>query len=117
MQLWACRDWSVLAEQSPEKRSIIFTVSQPGNHPHNWNEVFSAIMPQCLQCLSALRGDVKEAPTKSMNISPKAIDTITSPMRMRSMALKSPTKTSQPPVESKPNLINKFNNKIQEVSW
>jgi len=115
MRLWACRDWSVLAEQSPQRRSVIFSVSQPGNHPHNWNGMFSAIMPQCLQCLSALRGEVKESPTKSVAVSPKGVDTITSPMRMRSMALKSPAKSSQPPEEPKPNFNEKMNKKIQEV--
>jgi len=115
MRLWACRDWNVLAEQSPQKRSIIFSVSQPGNHPHNWNTMFSAIMPQCMQCLSALRGDTKEAPVKSMPVSPKVTDTITSPTRMRSMALKSPTKSSQPAEERKPNFNDKMNKKIQEV--
>jgi len=121
LRLWACRDWNILAEQSPQRRSVVFSVSQPGNHPHNWNNMLSAIMPQCLQCLSALRGDAKESPAKSIAVSPlsplspKATDTITSPMRMRSMALRSPVKSSQPE-EPKPNFNEKLNKKIQEAA-
>lgn len=119
LRLWACRDWSILTEQSAERRSVIFSVSQPGNHPHNWNSIFHAIQPQCLQFASLLKGESKVTKTENQVVvapqSPPPYDSFTSPTRMRSMALKSPTKVMESPTEPKPSFQDKINSKLQEV--
>lgn len=119
LRLWSCRDWSILAEHSAERRSVIFSVSQPGNHPHNWNSVFSAIQPQCLNFISLLKGESKivKAEKKEMAVpqSPVPYETLTSPIRMRSMALTSPSKVSDSPSLPKSNLQFKIQTKMQEV--
>lgn len=120
LRLWGCRDWSILAEQSEERRSVIFSVSQPGNHPHNWNSVLSAILPQCQYFVSLLKAESKVAKTESQEVirpqSPPLNDTYTSPIRMRSMALKSPTKVVEnSPTKSKCSLQDKLQSKLQEV--
>ena len=130
LQLWACRDLCALAEQSAERRALIFSVSQPGNHPHNWNSIVSAVLPLCLTFLAAASGKEAPPPPVTTNIeeryeqqqpmanfpdAPAAI--ITSPMRMRSMAIKSPAKSAlvleQPPLV--PGIFDKLHSKIAEV--
>lgn len=117
LRLWACRDWCILAEQSAERRALIFSVSQPGNHPHNWNSVIAGILPQCLQFISELKGEVKtpkvEIPSPVAQ-SPPPYDSFASPVRMRSMALKSPVKTVQP-LEKPESSQNKLQAKVQEM--
>ena len=119
LRLWACRDWNILAEQSAERRSVIFSVSQPGNHPHNWNSIVSAVLPQCLQFIASLKGEVHVAKTEIPSTvlqSPPPYDPITSPTRLRSMALQSPVKTVQSPAEKpKPSLQDRLDSKLQEV--
>jgi hypothetical protein len=119
LRLWACRDWSILAEHSSEQRSVIFSVSQPGNHPHNWNNIFSAIQPQCLYFISLLKGESKTAKTEKKEMpapqSPAPYDTFSSPVRMRSMALTSPSKVSDSPSLPKSTLQCKIQSKMQEV--
>ena len=123
LRLWACRDWSIVAEQSAERRSLIFSVSQPGNHPHNWNNIISAILPQCLHFLSELKGDVKEK-VESINEetippviqSPPPFNSYASPARMRSMALKSPVAViREQPEKPKCSPLDNLQAKFQEV--
>ncbi|KAI9555500.1 hypothetical protein GHT06_018015 [Daphnia sinensis] len=120
LRLWACRDWNILAEQSAERRSVIFSVSQPGNHPHNWNNVLSAIQPQCLHFIALLKGETTASKAESKKIaapqSPPFYDAFTSPVRMRSMALASPSSkeidSTSPPKSS---LQDKIQSKMQEA--
>lgn len=123
MKLWASWDWRILAEQSAERRAVIFSVSQPGNHPHNWNSVISSILPQCSQFVTTLKGEEKvakpEVTLASIVQSPKPIElysTTTSPTRMRSMALPSPSKSSLTEVETpKPGIQERAYTKACEV--
>lgn len=120
LRLWACRDWSVLTDQSEERRALIFTVSQPGNHPHNWNRIVSAVLPACSAFVAALTGKEapakKEEPVRDVLLSPTA-SSVVSPSRVRSMALKSPIKTAPPVVEkSAPGVADKFQSKLREVT-
>lgn len=121
LRLWASRDWCIMAEQSEERRSFIFAVSQPGNHPHNWNSVLSAIQPQCTRFISTLKSEnkvgVKTDPQEQVVAPPPPpYETLTSPTRMRSMALKSPTKeVVDEPSKPKFSLQDKIQSKMAEV--
>ncbi|XP_041475629.1 nucleoporin NDC1-like [Lytechinus variegatus] len=46
----AYQDLSILSEHSLARRKQIFTLSQPGGHPHNWTRISS----ECLQLLASL---------------------------------------------------------------
>ncbi|XP_053738364.1 nucleoporin NDC1 isoform X2 [Synchiropus splendidus] len=46
----ALQDLAQLSQHSPSRRSEVFTLSQPGGHPHNWN----AISTECLSLLADL---------------------------------------------------------------
>ena len=122
LQIWGCRDWSGLAEQSEERRALIFTVSQPGNHPHNWNNIISAILPQCSAFVAALTGKEPVLKKEEVALAREPLtspDTsiITSPTRLRSMALKSPVRNVDPVIEQPaPGLNDKIQLKVQDVS-
>ena len=119
LRMWACRDWNILAEQSEERRLVIFSVSEPGNHPHNWDSIVSAVLPQCVKFIASLRGEIPAAKTvipSTVPQSPPPYDPITSPTRLRSMALKSPVRTVQSPEEKpKSSLQDRVDLKFQEV--
>ena len=53
----------IAASESKVRRSEFFTLSQPGGHPHNWNEVRSI----CLNTISEFSGDLEKA-SKPANI-------------------------------------------------
>ena len=122
LQIWGCRDWRGLAEQSEERRALIFTVSQPGNHPHNWNNIISAILPQCSAFVAALTGKEPVLKKEEVALAREPLtspDTsiITSPTRLRSMALKSPVRNVDPVIEQPaPGLNDKIQLKVQDVS-
>lgn len=46
----ALQDLALLSQHSPSRRSEVFSLSQPGGHPHNWN----AISKECLSLLTDL---------------------------------------------------------------
>ncbi|XP_043941395.1 nucleoporin NDC1 [Protopterus annectens] len=46
----ALQDLALLARHSPSRRQEVFSLSQPGGHPHNW----LAISTECLNLLSSL---------------------------------------------------------------
>ncbi|XP_071508200.1 nucleoporin NDC1-like [Diadema antillarum] len=50
VQHLAYQDLSLLAEHSPARRKQIFSLSQPGGHPHNWNRIST----ECLDLLASL---------------------------------------------------------------
>ncbi|KAL4608249.1 nucleoporin NDC1 isoform X1 [Arapaima gigas] len=50
LKFLALRDLSLLSQQYPARRMEVFSLSQPGGHPHNWN----AICKECLSLLSEL---------------------------------------------------------------
>ena len=116
LQLWASRDWSIQTERSAANRSMIFTVSQTGNHPHNWTSLVSAILTICSKFLTTLEGKdqpgsaVKKDPTVAANA-----DLVCSPIGMRSMTLKSPVKAVLATEQQGPTLSEKVQKKLTEV--
>lgn len=50
LKFLALQDLALLSQHSPLRRSEVFSLSQPGGHPHNWN----AISKECLSLLSDL---------------------------------------------------------------
>lgn len=50
MKFLALQDLALLSQHSPSRRQEVFSLSQPGGHPHNWN----AISKECLSLLSEL---------------------------------------------------------------
>uniref|UniRef100_A0A8C6PF31 Nucleoporin NDC1 n=1 Tax=Nothobranchius furzeri TaxID=105023 RepID=A0A8C6PF31_NOTFU len=50
LKFLALQDLALLSQHSPSRRSEVFSLSQPGGHPHNWN----AISGECLSLLAAL---------------------------------------------------------------
>ncbi|NXO03168.1 NDC1 protein, partial [Rhinopomastus cyanomelas] len=76
----ALRDLMLLSKYSPVRRQEVFSLSQPGGHPHNW----TAISRECLSLLSALtqrliaqqeaaavNGRIKQ-PTGELKVPPQA---------------------------------------------
>ncbi|XP_060753883.1 nucleoporin NDC1 isoform X2 [Neoarius graeffei] len=50
MKFLALQDLALLSQHSPSRRQEVFSLSQPGGHPHNWN----AISKECLSLLNDL---------------------------------------------------------------
>ncbi|XP_036377608.1 nucleoporin NDC1 [Megalops cyprinoides] len=50
LKFLALQDLSFLSQYSPSRRQEVFSLSQPGGHPHNW----SAICKECLSMISDL---------------------------------------------------------------
>uniref|UniRef100_A0A671PBK7 Nucleoporin NDC1 n=1 Tax=Sinocyclocheilus anshuiensis TaxID=1608454 RepID=A0A671PBK7_9TELE len=50
MKFFALQDLALLSQHSLSRRLEVFSLSQPGGHPHNWN----AISRECLSLLSEL---------------------------------------------------------------
>uniref|UniRef100_A0A8D0L974 Nucleoporin NDC1 n=1 Tax=Sphenodon punctatus TaxID=8508 RepID=A0A8D0L974_SPHPU len=75
----ALQDLMFLSQYSPARRQEVFSLSQPGGHPHNW----TAISKECLNLLSELtqklithqeaaaaNGRVKQPSARDLKISP-----------------------------------------------
>ncbi|XP_066534184.1 nucleoporin NDC1 isoform X2 [Hoplias malabaricus] len=50
LKFLALQDLALLSQHSPSRRQEVFSLSQPGGHPHNWN----AVSKECLFLLSEL---------------------------------------------------------------
>ncbi|XP_069013966.1 nucleoporin NDC1 isoform X1 [Embiotoca jacksoni] len=50
LKFLALQDMALLSQHSPSRRCEVFSLSQPGGHPHNWN----AISKECLSLLADL---------------------------------------------------------------
>ncbi|XP_062872699.1 nucleoporin NDC1 [Trichomycterus rosablanca] len=50
MKFLALQDLALLSQHSPSRRQEVFSLSQPGGHPHNWN----AISKECVSLLRDL---------------------------------------------------------------
>ncbi|XP_044223794.1 nucleoporin NDC1 isoform X2 [Thunnus albacares] len=50
LKFLALQDLALLSQHSPSRRCEVFSLSQPGGHPHNWN----AISKECLSLLADL---------------------------------------------------------------
>uniref|UniRef100_A0A672JPY2 Nucleoporin NDC1 n=2 Tax=Salarias fasciatus TaxID=181472 RepID=A0A672JPY2_SALFA len=50
LKFLALQDLALLSQHSPVRRCEVFSLSQPGGHPHNWN----AISKECLSLLTDL---------------------------------------------------------------
>ncbi|KYB29271.1 Nucleoporin Ndc1-like Protein [Tribolium castaneum] len=44
IQNLACLDLFLLSQWSPMRRQLLFTLSQPGGHPHNWNSLTESVL-------------------------------------------------------------------------
>ncbi|KAI5099323.1 nucleoporin NDC1 [Silurus meridionalis] len=50
LKFLALQDLALLSQNSPSRRQEVFSLSQPGGHPHNWN----AISKECVSMLNEL---------------------------------------------------------------
>ncbi|XP_059914580.1 nucleoporin NDC1 [Gadus macrocephalus] len=50
LKFLALQDLALLSQHSPSRRAQVFSLSQPGGHPHNWN----ALSSECLSLLADL---------------------------------------------------------------
>lgn len=50
LKFLALQDLALLSQHSPLRRAEVFSLSQPGGHPHNWN----AVSKECLSLLADL---------------------------------------------------------------
>ncbi|KAJ3594489.1 hypothetical protein NHX12_003796 [Muraenolepis orangiensis] len=50
LKFLALQDLALLSQHSPSRRAQVFSLSQPGGHPHNWNSISS----ECLSLLADL---------------------------------------------------------------
>uniref|UniRef100_A0A8P4KJC9 Nucleoporin NDC1 n=1 Tax=Dicentrarchus labrax TaxID=13489 RepID=A0A8P4KJC9_DICLA len=50
LKFLALQDLALLSQHSPSRRCEVFSLSQPGGHPHNWN----AISKECMSLLADL---------------------------------------------------------------
>lgn len=50
-------DLCLLSKHSPERRRTVFSLSQPGGHPHNWSKLSTS----CLSAITALSGRIQDA--------------------------------------------------------
>ncbi|XP_026231184.1 nucleoporin NDC1 [Anabas testudineus] len=50
LKFLALQDLALLSQHSPSRRCEVFSLSQPGGHPHNWN----AISKECLSLMTDL---------------------------------------------------------------
>jgi len=104
-------EFSLVASDSKAKRSEFYTLSQPGGHPHNWNNLSSACLNKIENFVKKLNDSVA-APAPVAPIAPKPAakppvlySDITSP--------KSPRPLVAPQLKEK--IISENNNKIQNV--
>jgi nucleoporin NDC1 len=104
-------EFSLVASDSKAKRSEFYTLSQPGGHPHNWNNLSSACLNKIENFVKKLNDSVA-APVSAAPIAPKPAakppvlySDITSP--------KSPRPLVAPQLKEK--IISENNNKIQNV--
>lgn len=87
LKFLALQDLALLSQHSPSRRSEVFSLSQPGGHPHNWN----AISKECLSLLTdltqrlvahhdtvATNGRVKSQSTGSSKTSTSSESSVTS---------------------------------------
>lgn len=56
VQYLAYRDLLYLAEKDPKRREELFSLSQPGGHPYNWN----ALVAVCLKLLNSFTTDLNK---------------------------------------------------------
>ncbi|XP_041125582.1 nucleoporin NDC1-like isoform X2 [Polyodon spathula] len=68
----AFQDFALLSQNSPSRRQEVFSLSQPGGHPHNW----SALSGECLTILSDLTQKLiayQEAVSSNGRIKPQSV--------------------------------------------
>uniref|UniRef100_A0A671PFQ1 Nucleoporin NDC1 n=1 Tax=Sinocyclocheilus anshuiensis TaxID=1608454 RepID=A0A671PFQ1_9TELE len=77
MKFFALQDLALLSQHSLSRRLEVFSLSQPGGHPHNWN----AISRECLSLLSELtqRLVAHQDAVASNGIKPLQRDALTAP--------------------------------------
>ncbi|KAL5017343.1 hypothetical protein ScPMuIL_006932 [Solemya velum] len=69
-------DLCILSKTSVKRRKLIFSLSQPGGHPHNWSQICQA----CLSELDALNQQVEEANWKAFSSGPVRIPSSDKPI-------------------------------------
>ncbi|XP_041132986.1 nucleoporin NDC1-like isoform X2 [Polyodon spathula] len=68
----ALQDFALLSQNSPSRRQEVFSLSQPGGHPHNW----SALSGECLTILNDLTQKLiayQEAVSSNGRIKPQSV--------------------------------------------
>uniref|UniRef100_A0A0E9RFR5 Nucleoporin NDC1 n=1 Tax=Anguilla anguilla TaxID=7936 RepID=A0A0E9RFR5_ANGAN len=53
LKFLALQDLALLSQHSPSRRQEVFSLSQPGGHPHNWSAICKDV---CLSSMTSLRG-------------------------------------------------------------
>merc|ERR1719273_2923959 len=108
-------EFSLISSDSKTKRSEFYTLSQPGGHPHNWNDLSNACLTK-IECFVkklndsvAVPGQAKESKTDKSNpvsapAPPSLYSSIQSPKGPRPLVA---------PALSKEKACNDNNNKIQ----
>ncbi|XP_015590248.1 nucleoporin NDC1 [Cephus cinctus] len=69
MQHLGYLDLMTLAQKDKNRRSVLFTLSQPGGHPYNWNSV----VEKCLALIKKFTNDLNEACSAKKDQQPAAI--------------------------------------------
>ena len=57
LQYHAYQDLWLLCQHSPRRRQVLFSLSQPGGHPHSW----TAVSGQCLAMLNMVNTAIRNA--------------------------------------------------------
>lgn len=89
VQNLACLDLHLLAQWSPPRRHVFFTISNPGGHPHNWNSLVESILKLFTEYTQLLNKtiDIPEKPTNRPIIQAPIIQSPDRFRNLRNMAL------------------------------
>lgn len=69
------QDLKILSQSDPTRRIQIFTLSQPGGHPRNWNHIL-----EC--CLTVINSYTKELENINGDVNPIEVDSSRKPMNV-----------------------------------
>ncbi|MGH0174577.1 UNVERIFIED_CONTAM: hypothetical protein FKN15_009135 [Acipenser sinensis] len=100
----ALQDFALLSQNSPSRRQEVFSLSQPGGHPHNW----SALSGECLTILNDLTQKLiayQEAVSSNGRIKPQSVGSDKRPSSSGSSAtslIEEPTSWQTPRVSMGP---------------
>lgn len=100
----ALQDFALLSQNSPSRRQEVFSLSQPGGHPHNW----SSLSGECLTILNDLTQKLiayQEAVSSNGRIKPQSVGSDKRPSSSGSSAtslIEEPTSWQTPRVSMGP---------------
>lgn len=78
LQSLACFDLLTLAQWSKSRRGVLFTLSQPGGHPHNWNSLVENVLKLLTQYIDILNRSIATSETAAKTSSSEIVETIQS---------------------------------------